>query len=81
MISAASLKDLTSPAASWPVMASTTSSVSLGWIAACTSRSSLIMRASICAQAPAECSELALGLGMGDSPAKRAANAGKRRRL
>ena len=50
VISAASLKALTSPAASCPVMASTTRSVSLGRMAACTSRSSLIMRGSICAR-------------------------------
>lgn len=50
VISAASLKALTRPAASCPVMASTTRSVSDGCTVACTSFSSLIMLASICTQ-------------------------------
>ena len=49
VISAASLNALTRPAASWPVIASTTSSVSVGFTAFRTSPSSRIMRSSICA--------------------------------
>ncbi len=47
---AASLKALTSVAASCPVMASTTSSVSVGRTAAFTAASSAIMASSICSR-------------------------------
>ena len=67
VISAASLKALTSPAASWPVMASTTSSVSRRLdrrlhLPQLAHHARIDLHA-----ATAECSELALGLRMGDS--------------